>query len=115
MADMMLDQGFYNPKDPRPYDETGWTLSALRNVKAVRVADAKFLDSPMTKTEGDIVVIGASHGSGRTLLINHTTDNPLATFRFKLANIKMDAAEQPFEVDGRKFRAGTFIIREGDR
>jgi hypothetical protein len=115
MADMMLDQGYYNPKDPRPYDETGWTLSALRNVKAVRVVDTAVLDTPMAKTEGDLLVTGAINGTGRAFLINHTADNPLATFRFKLATVKMDAAEQPFEVDGRKFRAGSFIIRDADR
>ncbi len=115
MADMMLDQGYYNPKDPRPYDETGWTLSALRNVKAVRVVDTAVLATPMTKTAGDIVVAGAINGGGRTLLINHTADNPLATFRFKLASTKMEAAEQPFELEGHHFNAGTFIIRDAER
>ncbi len=115
MADMVLDQGYYNPKDPRPYDETGWTLSALRNVKAVRVVDTKVLDTPMAKTDGDLVVVGAINGSGRTLVINHTGDNNLATFRFRLASTRMDAAEQPFETDGRKFRAGSFILRDADR
>jgi hypothetical protein len=26
MADMMLDTQYYNVNDPRPYDDTGWTL-----------------------------------------------------------------------------------------
>ena len=115
MADMMLDQGYYSPRDPRPYDETGWTISALRNVKAVRLVDTSVLDMPMTKTDGPLTAAGSLTGVGRTYLINHTADNPLATFRFKLASVKMEAAEQPFEADGRKFRAGTFIIREADR
>ncbi len=115
MADMMLDQGYYNPKDPRPYDETGWTISALRNVKATRVVDPGVLNTAMAKVDGDVTAVGAVVGTGRTLLINHTADNPLATFRFKFADVRMDAAEQPFEVDGRKFRAGTFIIRNADR
>src|SRR4051812_4676255 len=33
MADMMLDTQYYSPRDPRSYDDTGWTLGALRNVK----------------------------------------------------------------------------------
>ena len=26
MADMLLDTQYYNVSDPRPYDDTGWTL-----------------------------------------------------------------------------------------
>src|SRR5258708_25477914 len=29
MADMLLDTQYYNVNDPRPYDDTGWTLGAL--------------------------------------------------------------------------------------
>jgi hypothetical protein len=115
VADIMLDVGYYNPRDPSPYDETGWTLSALRNVKVVRVKDLAVLSAPMDKVEGDIRVMSSIDGSGHTYLINHTTDNNLATLRFRLADIKMDAAEQPFEVGGHKFRAGTFVIRTVDR
>jgi hypothetical protein len=115
MADIMLDVGYYNSKDPYPYDETGWTLPALRNVKAVRVKDVTMLSAPMDKVEGEVRVTSSVDGSGHTYLINHTTDNNLATLRFQLADVKMDAAEQPFEVDGREFRAGTFIIRAADR
>ena len=34
------------------------------------------------------------------------------TFRFKHADVKMQAAEEDFEAGGRKFRAGAFIIAE---
>ena len=37
MADMLLDTQYYNVNDPRPYDDTGWTLGPLHNVKTVRV------------------------------------------------------------------------------
>ncbi len=47
MADMLLDTQYYNVNDPRPYDDTGWTLGALRNVKTVRVTDERVLDAPM--------------------------------------------------------------------
>ena len=34
MADMLLDTQYYNVNDPRAYDYGGWSLDALRNVKA---------------------------------------------------------------------------------
>jgi Zinc carboxypeptidase len=114
LADMVLDTQYYNPRDPRSYDDTGWTLGALRNVKAVRVTDASILDVPMQKM-GDIVVTGGISSEGNTYLINHNTDNALATLRFRLANVPMEAAEEPFEADGIKFKAGTFVIRNADR
>ena len=112
MADMMLDTEYYNPRDPRSYDDTGWTLGALRNVKTYRVPDAKVLDAPMTKVEGEVKVAGGVTGSGDVLLIDHTSDNPLATFRFRLPSVSIEAAEAPFEAEGHKFRAGSFIIRK---
>src|SRR5215813_2182691 len=35
MADMLFDTQYYNVNDPSPYDDTGWTLGAMRNVKTV--------------------------------------------------------------------------------
>ncbi len=112
LADMMLDTQYYSARDPRSYDDTGWTLGALHNLKTVRVTDTAILDAPMEKVQGDVTVAGAVKGSGATLLINNTGENALATLRFRLPQVKMDAAEQTFEADGVKFRPGTFIIRQ---
>ncbi|MBX3095338.1 MAG: hypothetical protein KF812_00605 [Fimbriimonadaceae bacterium] len=43
MADMLLDKQYYRADDPRPYDDTGWTLGPLFDIKSVRVTDAKIL------------------------------------------------------------------------
>ena len=115
LADTVLDTQYYNPRDPRSYDDTGWTLGALHNVKTTRVIDTAILDAPMKKVEGDIEVAGAIDGPGKTLVINHNTDNTLATLRFRFPKMKMEAAEDGFEVDGKKFKAGSFILRDADR
>jgi hypothetical protein len=114
LADAVLDTQYYNPRDPRSYDDTGWTLGALRNVKTVRVTDTAILDVPMQKMSA-IEVAGGVSGEGSTFLINHNTDNALATLRYRLHDVPMDAAEEPFELDGNKFKAGTFVIRKADR
>ncbi len=114
LADAVLDTQYYNPRDPRSYDDTGWTLGALRNVKAIRVTEASVLDVPMQKM-GAIETAGSINGEGNTYLINHNTDNALATLRFRLAKVPMEAAEEPFETDGIKFKAGTFLIRNAGR
>ena len=58
---------------------------------------------------------GGIEGNGPVLVVDHTTDNNLVTFRFKHADVKMQAAEEDFEAAGRKFRAGSFIIPNADR
>jgi hypothetical protein len=114
LADAVLDTQYYNPRDPRSYDDTGWTLGALRNVKSIRVTETSVLDVPMQKM-GDFNVPGSINGEGNTYLINHNTDNALASLRFRLPGAAMDAAEDAFEADGIKFKAGTFVIRNADR
>ncbi|MGA9059379.1 MAG: M14 family zinc carboxypeptidase [Terriglobia bacterium] len=115
-ADTLLDTQYYSPHDPRPYDDTGWTLGALADVKTVRVMDTAILDVPVTRVEGSVRVAGGVKGSGHTTyLVNHNTDSALASFRYRLASVPMEAAEEPFEVSGHKFARGTFIIANGER
>jgi len=120
MADMMLDTQYYNVNDPRPYDDTGWTMGPMRNVKTARITDKAVLEAPMTLLASDAKVTGKLTGllTGMTsgapvagYLINHNTDNTLATLRFRLKDVKMGAAEEPFKVAEQQFNAGSFIIK----
>jgi hypothetical protein len=59
------------------------------------------------KPEGGIA--GAS--TAAVYLVNHNADNILATFRFRLKDVRMFAAEEPFQEGGRSFNPGSFIIK----
>ena len=112
MADMLMDTQYYNVQDPRPYDDTGWTLGALRNVKTVRVTGKSVLQSPMTLLTSDAKVRGHLAGSGAAgYIINHNTDNTLATLRYRLKDVKIGAAEDAFRVGDQPCNAGSFIIK----
>ncbi|HEX4949717.1 MAG TPA: M14 family zinc carboxypeptidase [Blastocatellia bacterium] len=112
MADMLLDTQYYNVNDPRPYDDTGWTLGPLRNVKTVRVKDEKVLDAPMTLINGMAKVTGTIAGAGKAgYVINHTAESALTQLRFRLKDVKMNAAEDTFKIGERNFNAGSFIIK----
>lgn len=113
MADMLFDTQYYNVNDPRPYDDTGWTLGALRNVKTVRVTDKAVLDTPMVLLTNDAKVRGKIAGSASTagFIINHNADNTLATLRYKLKDVKMNAAEDSFKIGSQQFNTGSFIIK----
>ncbi|CAN5799441.1 hypothetical protein BH23GEM9_BH23GEM9_16330 [soil metagenome] len=111
-ADMMLDRQYYNPTDPRPYDDTGWTFGPLYNVKTLRIEDPAVLDAPMQLVTGGVRAAGGIENAqgARAFLINYTADNSLASFRFRHRNLRMQAAQSGFDAAGRSFNAGTFIV-----
>jgi hypothetical protein len=110
---MLLDRQYYNPNDPRPYDDTGWTLGPLFNVETRRIEDAGILDAPMDLAMEPVRAAGAIEGgtSAAAWLIDYNADNNLTAFRFKNRDLRIEAAERAFESTDRQFSAGTFIVR----
>jgi len=115
IVETLLGTQFYAPENPRPYDDTGWAIPLVRNLKTARIDDKSILDKPMTLAASDFRIAGTITGSGRVLIVDHTTDNTLVTFRFQNAAVKMSAAEKEFEAGGHKFAAGAFIVAEANR
>jgi hypothetical protein len=113
LVDMYFSLQNYPVANPLPYDDTGWTMPLMRNITVKKVTDKALLDQPMTMIDKDIVVPGVIQGTGDILVVENTTDNVLATFRFKNADTKMEAAEEDFDLDGHHLRAGAFVIRNG--
>jgi len=112
VADMLLDHQYWSPNDPQRnvYDDTAWTFGELGNVQVVRVSDVKVLDAAMELVSGDVRAPGGMKGSGSFYVVNHNTDNALATLRYRFKEATMEAAEEPFEAAGQKFNRGSFII-----
>jgi hypothetical protein len=115
LAEMYFSIQNYPPANPRPYDDTGWTMQFMRNVKLTPITDKTVLSQPMTMLAADAKPAGAIAGTGNVLVVDHTTDNALMAFRFKNASVNMRAAEDDFDLNGHKFRAGAFIIPNADR
>jgi hypothetical protein len=115
LADMYFSVQSFSPANPRPYDDTGWTFQYMRNLVVKSVNDKAILDQPSTLLTADAKAAGGIEGTGPVMVVEHTTDNNLVTFRFKHPDVKMQAAEEDFEAGGRKFRAGSFVIPGADR
>ena len=115
MADMYFSLQNYAPANPDPYDDCGWTMQLMRNVSVVPVGEKTVLDQPMALIAADVKAAGGIEGTGSVVIVDHTSDNNIVTFRFKHADVKMQAAEEDFEAGGHKFKAGAFIIAGGDR
>lgn len=115
LVDMYLGVQNYPVANPRPYDDTGWTMQYLRNVTVKTVKDPAVFQQSLTVLADDVRPKGVVSGSGPVILVNHSGDNELVSFRFRLGKTKMLAAEAPFEVGGRKYAAGTFILPAANR
>jgi hypothetical protein len=116
LVDTFLDVQYFNVAD-RPYDDVGWTLGPLYNARTLRVEDAAVLKVAMSEVK-DITLVGSvakpGNGPSQAYIINHNADNVLASFRFKNKNLKIHVAEKPFDVAGKSFAAGSFILKTTD-
>jgi hypothetical protein len=115
-ADMLLDKQYYNPDDPRPYDDVGWTLGPLFNVTVDRIEETEILSARMARVEGQVTASAEVDGDRRAeaYLIDYTGEGSLTTFRYAHPELRIEAAEAAFEADDREFNAGTFILPVGD-
>ncbi|HEU5132264.1 MAG TPA: M14 family zinc carboxypeptidase, partial [Pyrinomonadaceae bacterium] len=116
IADALLDYQYWAPNDPQQdiYDDTAWTMGELANVEVVRVVDTKVLTASMDRVTGEVRSPGGIVNAGAVYVINHNADNSLITLRYRLKDVEMEAAEEPFEAAGRKFNRGSFIIRKAN-
>ena len=115
LADMYFAVQSYLPTNPRPYDDTGWTVQYMRNVRLQPVKDASVLTRPMTPVTGDLTLPGGITGAGPVILVPHSGDNALVTFRFRMKGTRMLAAEAAFDANGKRYPAGTFILPAANR
>jgi hypothetical protein len=116
IADALLDYQYWSPDDPQktPYDDTGWTFGELYGIEVARVSDAKILTAPMERVR-ELSVAGGVEGQGSILAIENHAEPALAALRYKLQDADMQAAEEGFEAGGRKFAAGTVLVKGADR
>jgi len=115
LVDMLLDTQYYSANDPRAYDDTGWTLGPLRNLKTVRVTDTAILKAAMTPVTAPARATGAVEGAegAKLYIVDANAEPAMATLRFRLKDTAMSAAEDAFEADGKKFHAGALLISAG--
>ena len=116
LVDMLLDTQYYSTSDPRPYDDTGWTLGPLRDVKTVRITDTAILKAPMKLVAAPARAEGGVEGAeaAKLFIVDATAEPAIATLRFRLKDLPMSAVEDGFEADGKKFHAGALLIAAGE-
>ncbi|HTR78903.1 MAG TPA: hypothetical protein VMH39_12360, partial [Gemmatimonadaceae bacterium] len=115
VADIYFSIQNYPITNPAPYDDTGWTYPMMRNIVIDDVGDPSIFQAPMAPIKGHVTAAGGITGTGATVIVDHTGDNNLVTFRFRFAKTPMAAAEAAFDAGGHHFGAGSFIIANANR
>ncbi len=110
LADIYFAVQNYAVGNPSPYDDTGWTFQYMRDIIIAPCTDGSLLTQPMSPISGHVEATGSITGTGNTVIVEHTGDNNIVTFRYKLKDVAMQAAEQDFDAAGHHFRAGAIII-----
>ena len=82
----------------------------LFNVKVVRVPDAAILKAGMTPVEDPAALAGKLEGTGSLVAVNNTGQVSLLALVYKLKDAKIEAAEKPFDANGKHFAAGSLLI-----
>ncbi|HVT37505.1 MAG TPA: M14 family zinc carboxypeptidase [Gemmatimonadaceae bacterium] len=114
VADIYFSVQRYPAGNPSPYDDTGWTFQYMRDLVIVPVTDKSLLSQAMTPVKGHVTAAGGLNGSGPVIVVEHTGDNNIVTFRYKLKDVKMAAAEDDFDAAGHHFRAGAIVIQNAN-
>jgi len=116
IADALLDHQYWSPEDPQktPYDDTGWTFGELYGVQVSRILDAKILQDPMERIT-ELRAPGGAKGEGNMFAIENHAEPVLASLRYRLKDTDMQVAEVSFEAGGKKFDAGTVLLKAADR
>jgi len=114
LAQVMMDRQNFPEGANAPYDDTGWTLPLSHRVDAVRVDSSWILDADMTLLEAHVAPATSGAGRGKWLVLNNTTDDNFALFRYRLSGTQMEAAESEFEAGEDTFHAGSLIFERSD-
>ena len=110
-VDLLTPQHY--PKDGEPpYDDVSWELPANYHLQAIAIADPTIRNAGATLLTEPPQVTGHITGSGSTYLLKDMGQESLLAARYRLSNFEIEVAEHEFEVDGRKFPAGSWILAD---
>ncbi|HEX5044512.1 MAG TPA: M14 family zinc carboxypeptidase [Candidatus Polarisedimenticolaceae bacterium] len=108
LADMLLDTQFYRTDDPRPYDDTGWTLGYAKNVNVRRIVNPAILDVAMEPVTD--FAPKPSSSKGPTAVI---AEGDIDLYRW-LWSAKTDVriADAPFKAGDKEIARGSVLLEQ---
>jgi hypothetical protein len=111
LAKTLLEKQVYPDPNLRTYDDTGWTMGLMSQTEVKEIADKKVLEAAVDPVkEKTIHLAGSVSGTGSTFAIAHFGSNNMIVLRYRLKDLKVQAAEKEFKQGDVTFPAGSFIV-----
>jgi hypothetical protein len=111
LAKILLEKQVYPDPNLRTYDDASWTMGLMAQTDVKEIADKRILDLAVDPVrEKTIHIAGTLGGSGSTFAVAHYGSNNMITLRYRLKDMKVQAAEKEFKQGGTTFPAGSFIV-----
>jgi hypothetical protein len=111
LAKTLLEKQVYPDPNLRTYDDTAWTMGLMSHAEVKEISDKKILDLVVDPVkDAEIHLTGALKGSGSVIAVAHYGSNNMVTLRYRLKDMKIQAAEKEFTQGDATFPAGSFVI-----
>jgi hypothetical protein len=111
LAKILLEKQEFPDQNLRTYDDTGWTMGLMNHAEVKEIGDKSILDTaiqPVDSYEIKGSITGVQAPSAYA--VPHNGSNQMITLRYRLKDLKVQAAEQPFKDGNAEFPAGSFIM-----
>ena len=111
LAKILLEKQDFPDANLRTYDDTGWTMGLMLHAEVKATADKAVLTVP-TEPVGQVALQGTVQGErgAAAFVVPHHGSNDMATLRWRLGTLDVNAAEQAFTIGGKEYPAGSFVI-----
>lgn len=115
LAKILLEKQNLPDQNLRTYDDTGWTMGLMLQAEVKPINDRGILEAAVEPVT-EVRVSGQVTGGNATAayLIPHYGSNNLTTLRYRLKELKVQAARSAFKVGNTDYPVGTFIVPVAD-
>jgi hypothetical protein len=113
LAKILLEKQVFPDPNLRTYDDTGWTMGLTTHTDIREIADKAILDVPVEPVNKADLQGSMSGQAGSIVVVAHHGSASMMTLRYRLKDLTVSAAEQPFKAGDADFPAGSFIIDAG--
>ena len=110
LAKTLLEKQVYPDPVTRTYDDASWTMGMMSHTEVKEISDKAVLDLVVTPVSSDVKLAGTVTGTGSMFAVAHLGSNNMITLRYRLKDLKVQAAEKEFKQGDITFPAGSFIV-----
>jgi hypothetical protein len=110
LAKNLLEKQVYPDPVTRTYDDASWTMGMMSQTDVKEIGDKAVLDLDVTPVASDVKLAGTVTGAGSLFAVAHFGSNNMITLRYRLKDLKVQAAEKEFKQGDITFPAGSFIV-----